>query len=166
MLVGRETECLALDTLAADALAGRSGVLVLRGDPGAGKSALLRYASHQVRAWHVASATGVESELELAYSGLHQLCYPMLEHLDRLPVPQRDALEMVFGRSAGEAPDRFLVGLATLTLFAEVAEREPLACIVDDAHWLDDASAQILSFVARRLLAERVVVICAARVGS
>src|SRR5262249_17721800 len=108
---------------------------------------------------------GIESELELAYSGLHQLCYPMLEHLDRLPAPQRDALETVFGRNRGDVPDRFLVGLATLTLFAEVAEREPLACIVDDAHWLDEASAQILSFVARRLLAERVVVICAVRVG-
>ena len=165
VLVGREAECHALDALATDALAGRSGVLVLRGDPGAGKTALLSYVSHTVRAWHVARATGIESELELAYSGLHQLCYPMLEHLDRLPTPQRDALETVFGRSGGDAPDRFLVGLATLTLFAEIAEQEPLACIIDDAHWLDDASAQILSFVARRLLAERVVVICAARVG-
>ena len=162
-LVGREAECAALDSLTVDALAGRSAVLVLRGDPGAGKTSLLSYVSHAVGAWHVARATGIEAELELAYSGLHQLCSPMLEHLDRLPAPQRDALETVFGRSGGQAPDRFLVGLATLTLFAEIAEQEPLACIIDDAHWLDDASAQILGFVARRLLAERVVIVCAAR---
>ena len=165
VLVGRDVECAALDRLTTDALAGSSGVVILRGDPGAGKTSLLSYVSHNVRAWHVARATGMESELELAYSGLHQLCSPMLEHLDRLPAPQRDALETVFGRSGGDAPDRFLVGLATLTLFAELAEQEPLACIIDDAHWLDDASAQILSFVARRLLAERVVIVCAARVG-
>ena len=103
--------------------------------------------------------------MELAYSGLHQLCAPMLDHLDRLPVPQRDALATVFGLSAGPAPDRFLVGLATLTLFAEVAEQQPLVCIVDDAQWLDHASAQILGFVARRLLAERIALVCAARTG-
>src|SRR5262245_56199900 len=103
--------------------------------------------------------------MELAYSGLHQLCAPMLDQLDRLPVPQRDALATVFGREAGPAPDRFLVGLAALTLFAEVAEDQPLVCIVDDAQWLDAASAQILVFVARRLLAERIAVVCAARTG-
>jgi hypothetical protein len=104
--------------------------------------------------------------MELAYAGLHQLCAPMLDQLGRLPVPQRDALATVFGRSAGAAPDRFLVGLATLTLFAEVAEQQPLACLVDDAQWLDHASAQILGFVARRLLAERIAVVCAARTGA
>src|SRR5690242_10817306 len=104
--------------------------------------------------------------MELAYAGLHQLCAPMLDNLGRLPAPQRDALATVFGRSPGTVPDRFLVGLATLTLFAEVAEQQPLACIVDDAQWLDQASAQILEFVARRLLAERIVVICAARTGA
>src|SRR5262245_65635175 len=103
--------------------------------------------------------------MELAYSGLHQLCAPMLDQLDRLPVPQRDALATVFGRSAGPAPDRFLVGLATLTLFAEIAEDQPLVCIVDDAQWLDQASAQILGFVGRRLLAERIALLCAARTG-
>jgi DNA-binding CsgD family transcriptional regulator/tetratricopeptide (TPR) repeat protein len=131
-----------------------------------GKSALLGYLSDQVAGWHVARAAGVESEMELAYGGLHQLCAPMLDHLDRLPAPQRDALATVFGRSAAPAPDRFLVGLATLTLFAEVAEQQPLACIVDDAQWLDHASAQILGFVARRLLAERIAVVCAARTGA
>ena len=154
-----------LDRLVADVLAGRSRVTVLRGEAGVGKSALLGYLSGRVAGWHVARAVGVESEMELAYAGLHQLCAPMLDHLGRLPAPQRDALATVFGRSADAAPDRFLVGLATLTLFAEVAEQQPLACIVDDAQWLDGASAQILGFVARRLLAERIAVVCAARTG-
>ncbi len=131
-----------------------------------GKSALLGYLSDRAAGWHVARAVGVESEMELAYAGLHQLCAPMLDQLGRLPVPQRDALATVFGRSAGAAPDRFLVGLATLTLFAEVAEQQPLACLVDDAQWLDHASAQILGFVAWRLLAERIAVVCAARTGA
>ena len=155
-----------LDRLVADALAGRSRVTVLRGEAGVGKSALLGYLSGRVAGWHVARAVGVESEMELAYAGLHQLCAPMLDHLDRLPAPQRDALATVFGRSAGAAPDRFLVGLATLTLVAEVADQQPLACVVDDAQWLDRASAQILGFVARRLLAERIAVVCAARTGT
>jgi DNA-binding CsgD family transcriptional regulator len=150
----------------ADALAGRSRVTVLRGDAGVGKSALLGYLSDRGAGWHVARAAGVESEMELAYAGLHQLCAPMLDHLDWLPAPQRDALATVFGRSAGAAPDRFLVGLATLTLFAEVAEQQPLLCVVDDAQWLDHASAQILGFVARRLLAERIAIVCAARTGA
>jgi len=164
-LLGRGAECEALDRLLADALVGRSQVTVVRGEAGVGKSALLGYLSGKVDGWHVARAVGVESEMELAYSGLHQLCAPVLDHLERLPVPQRDALATVFGWSSGPAPDRFLVGLATLSLFAEVAERQPLVCIVDDAQWLDDASAQILGFVSRRLLAERVAVVCAARSG-
>ncbi len=130
-----------------------------------GKSALLGYLAGRVGGWQVATAVGVESEMELDYSGLHQLCAPMLDQLDRLPGPQRDALSAVFGRSRGPAPDRFLVGLATLTLFAEASDRQPLVCIVDDAHWLDDASEQILGFVGRRLLAERIVLVCAARTG-
>ncbi len=165
-LLGRRSECEALDRLLADALAGRSRVTILRGEAGVGKSALLGCLSGRLAGWNVARAAGVESEMELAYAGLHQLCAPMLGHLGRLPAPQRDALATVFGRSAGAAPDRFLVGLATLTLFAEVAEQQPLACLVDDAQWLDRASAQILGFVARRLLAERVAVVCAARTGA
>jgi DNA-binding CsgD family transcriptional regulator len=139
--------------------------MVLRGEAGVGKSALLGYVSDQLDGWRVVRAVGVESEMELAYAGLHQLCAPLLDHLDRLPVPQRDALATVFGRSAGPAPDRFLVGLATLTLLAEVAEAQPLACVVDDAQWLDQASAQTLGFVARRLLAERIALVFAARTG-
>jgi hypothetical protein len=154
-----------LDRLVADVLGGRSRVTVLRGEAGVGKSALLSYLSDRVSGWHVARAVGVESEMELAYGGLHQICAPMLDHLGRLPIPQRDALETVFGRTAGPAPDRFLVGLATLTLVAEAAEQQPLACIVDDGQWLDQASAQILGFVARRLLAEQIAIVCATRTG-
>ena len=165
-LLGRRRECEVLDRLVADAAAGQSRVTVLRGEAGVGKSALLGYLSGRVAGWQVARAVGVESERELAYAGLHQLCAPLLDHLGRLPGPQRDALATVFGRSAGPAPDRFLVGLATLTLFAEVAEQQPLICLVDDAHWLDQGSAQILGFVARRLLAERIAVVCAARTGA
>ncbi len=139
---------------------------MLRGEAGVGKSALLDYLAGRTAGWNVARAAGVESEMELAYAGLHQLCAPMLDHLGLLPDPQRDALATVFGRSAGPAPDRFLVGLATLTLFAEAAEQQQLVCIVDDGQWLDQASAQILGFVARRLLAERVVFVCAARAGA
>jgi DNA-binding CsgD family transcriptional regulator len=165
-LLGRRSECEVLDRLVADVVAGASRVLVLRGDAGVGKSVLLGYLSERVAGWRVASAVGMESEMELAYSGLHQLCAPMLGHLGRLPVPQRDALATVFGLSAGPVPDRLMVGLATLTLVAEAAEQEPLICFVDDAQWLDHASAQILGFVARRLLAERVALVCAARTGS
>jgi len=107
----------------------------------------------------------VESETELAYSSLHQLCTPLLGHLDELPVPQRDALATVFGLRTGPAPDRFLVGLATLTLVTQAAEQQPLALMVDDAQWLDGASAQLLAFVGRRLLAERVALVCATRTG-
>jgi hypothetical protein len=165
-LVGRRDECEALDRLVADVLEGASRVLVLRGDAGVGKSALLGYLSDRVAGWQVVSAAGVESEMELAYSGLHQLCAPLLDHLDELPPPQREALATVFGLSAGPAPDRFLVGLATLTLVAQAAEERPLACIIDDALWLDQASAQIIGFVARRLLAERVALVYAVRTGS
>jgi DNA-binding CsgD family transcriptional regulator len=164
-LVGRARECEALDRLIATVLAGSSQVLVLRGEPGVGKTSLVRYLSERLSAWRVASARGVESEMELDYSALHQLCRPLLEHLEQLPPPQRDALATVFGLSAGPAPDRLLVALAALSLFAEAAEGQPLACIVDDAQWLDSASAQVLAFIARRLLAERVALVCAVRAG-
>jgi DNA-binding CsgD family transcriptional regulator len=155
-----------LDRLVADVLAGESRVLVLRGDPGVGKSAMLGYLTEQVTGWRVVSAVGVEAEMELAYSGLHQMCAPLLVHLEKLPTPQHDALATVFGRRVGPPPDRFLVGLATLTLIAEAAEHQPVACIIEDAQWLDRSSAQILGFVGRRLLAERVAVVCAARARS
>jgi DNA-binding CsgD family transcriptional regulator len=166
MLLGRRAECDALDRALVDALAGRSRVVVLRGEAGSGKSALLGYLSGRLAGWRVATAVGIESEMELAYSGLHQLCASMLDNLDRLPGPQRDVLATVFGQESGPAPDRFLVGLATLTLLAELAEQQPLVCVIDDAQWLDAASAQILGFVARRLLAERVALVCAARTGA
>jgi DNA-binding CsgD family transcriptional regulator len=164
-LLGRASECQELDRLLADALGGQSCVTVLRGEAGVGKSALLGYLADHAAGWHIATAVGIESDMELAYSGLHQLCAPMLDHFKRLPAPQSDALDTVFGLSAGPPPDRFLVGLATLTLFAEVAEQQPLLCIVDDAQWLDSASAQILGFVARRLLAERIALVFAERTG-
>src|SRR6185295_2833447 len=125
----------------------------------------LGYVSERLDGWRVGRAVGVESEMELPYSSLHQLCAAMSDRLDRLPSPQRDALATVFGLSTGPAPDRFLVGLAVLTLFADIAEEQPLVLLVDDAHWLDEASAQILGFVARRLLAERVALVCAVRAG-
>ena len=166
-LLGRRGECHVLDELLTDAAAGRSQALVLRGDAGIGKSALLTYVSDraQIQGTRIVRAVGVESEMELAYSGLHQLCAPILDLLPRLPPPQATALATVFGLSDGPAPDRFLVGLAALTLFAEVAEEQPLVSIVDDAQWLDRESEQVIGFVARRLLAERVAIVCAARTG-
>lgn len=164
-LLGRKAECAALDRLLAEASEGQSRVLILRGEAGIGKSALLQYLSSRLDGWRVARAVAIETELEFAYSGLHQVCSTMLDGLERLPEPQREALSIVFGLIPGPVPNRFLVGLATLTLIAEVAEQQPLVCIVDDAHWLDQESAQILGFVARRLLAERIVLVCAARKG-
>ena len=128
-----------------------------------GKSALLEYAVGAAAGMRVARAAGVESEMELAFAGVHLLCAPLLDRLEGLPGPQRDALGVAFGLRAGAAPDRFLVGLAVLTLLAEVAEDRPLLCVVDDAQWLDRASAQVLAFAARRLLAEPVGLIFAAR---
>jgi DNA-binding CsgD family transcriptional regulator len=136
---------------------------VLRGEAGIGKTALVEYLIESASELTVVRAIGVESEMELAFASLHQLCAPMLHRLDRLPDPQRRALEIVFGLSAGAAPDRFLVGLAVLSLVSEMAEERPLLCVVDDAQWLDQASALTLAFVARRLLAERVGIVFAAR---
>ena len=164
-LLGRHAEREALERTLADVLNGQSQALILRGEAGIGKSALLGHLADRLDGWRVARAVGVESELELAYSGLHQICFPMLGELERLPEPQRQAFATVFGLSAGPAPDRFMVGLATLTLMGEVAEQQPLVCVVDDAQWLDRASEQTLSFVARRLLAERIALVCAARTG-
>ncbi len=149
----------------ASARAGQSQVLVLRGEAGVGKSALVEYLVGRARQGsRIARAAGVESEMELAFAGLHQLCVPMMGHLDRLPGPQRDALAIAFGLSPqASAPDRFLVGLAVLSLLAEVDEEQPLVCVVDDAQWLDRVSAQTLAFVARRLLAERVAMVFAVR---
>src|SRR6185437_3297405 len=130
-----------------------------------GKTALLEFLVAAAEGWRVARTVGIESEMELAYSGLHQLCAPILQYVGELPAPQRDALSTVFGLRAGDPPDRFLVALATLSLLAEAAERQPLLCVVDDAHWLDAASAQVMLFVARRLLAEHVALVAVARSG-
>ena len=165
-LFGRVAEREALEAMVADVLAGRSRVVVMRGEAGVGKTALLRHLAGSLSGWHIATAIGVESEMELAYGGLHQLCAPMLDRMERLPAPQQAALATVFGRSSGDAPDRFLVSLATLSLWAEVAEEQPLLCMVDDAQWLDQASAQTVAFVARRLLAEPIAIVCAARAGT
>ncbi len=156
-LLGRQSECALLDHIIADLHSGESGVLVMRGDAGVGKSALLRYAMDSASGVRVLRATGVESEMELAFAALHQLCAPLLHRLDGLPGPQRDALETVIGVKNGGPPDRFLVGLAVLGLLAEVSTSERLLCVIDDAQWLDRASAQVLAFVARRLQAEPVV---------
>jgi DNA-binding CsgD family transcriptional regulator len=142
---------------------GRSGALVVRGEPGVGKSALLEYLTERASGCRVARAAGVESEMELAFAGLHQLCAPMLERRERLPGPQRDALGVVFGLGGGEAPDRFVVALAVLSLLSDVAQERPLVCPIDDAQWLDRESAQALAFVARRLGAESAVMVFAAR---
>jgi hypothetical protein len=148
-----------------DAVRGGAGrALVVRGEPGVGKTALLDYLAEQASGCRVARASGVESELELAYAGLHQLLAPMLSRLERLPAPQRAALRTAFGLGPGAAPDRFLVGLATLSLLANAAEEHPLVCLVDDEQWLDRASAQVLGFVARRLAADSVGLVFAARV--
>jgi DNA-binding CsgD family transcriptional regulator len=163
-LRGRDRECGVLDRLVDAVQAGESRSLVVLGEPGVGKSALLDYAAGRAVGCRVARAAGVQSEMELAFSGLHQLVAPMLDRLERLPDPQRDALRTAFGVSAGPAPDRFLVGLAALGLLAEVAGERPLVCLVDDEQWLDHASAQVLGFVARRLAAESVGLVFAARV--
>jgi len=163
---GRRRECDALDRLLADVRAGRSRVLVVRGEAGIGKTALLDHLAAGASGCRVARAAGVESEMELAFAGVHQLCVPLLDRLPRLPEPQREALATAFGLSAlraGAAPDRFLVGLAVLGLLSDAAAKRPLVCLIDDAQWLDRASAQVLAFVARRLLAESVALVFAVR---
>jgi DNA-binding CsgD family transcriptional regulator len=162
-LRGRRTECQALDQLMASVQAGPGRVLVLRGEAGVGKTALLGYLLERARDCHVARAAGVESEMELAFAGLHQLCAPFLGRLEHLPGPQRNALGTAFSLRGGDAPDRFAVGLAVLSLLSHLAGERPLVCVVDDAQWLDRASAQALGFVARRLAAESVAVVFAVR---
>ena len=162
-LLGRADECAVLDGLVDDVRRGESRALVLRGEAGIGKSALLRHLVESAADLTVVRAVGVESEMELAFASLHQLCGTMLDRLDGLPAPQREALETVFALRAGAAPDRFLVGLAVLSLLSEAADERPLLCVVDDAQWLDQASALTLAFVARRLLAEPVGIVFAAR---
>jgi DNA-binding CsgD family transcriptional regulator len=162
-LQGRGSECALLDDVIAALRAGESRTLLIHGEAGIGKTALLNYAVASAADLRVLRAAGVESEMELAFASLHQLCAPLLEAVEHLPPPQRGALEVAFGRTAGPAPDRFLVGLAVLTLLSGAAEERPVLCVVDDAQWLDEVSAKTLAFVARRLLAEPVGLLLAAR---
>jgi DNA-binding CsgD family transcriptional regulator len=163
-LWGRDQECDVLDGLLRDVRNGHGRALVVRGEAGRGKTALLGHLTSLADGFTVLESAGVEAEMELAFSGLHQLCAPLLDpHLDALPGPQRDAVATVFGISSGPPPDALLVGLATLTLLAEAAEGRPVLCVVDDAQWLDQASVQLFAFVSRRLVAERIALVCASR---
>jgi len=163
VLQGRHSECEALDRLLERVRVGESAALVLRGEAGIGKTALLEYVAGQASGCRVARAAGVQSEMELAFAGLHHLCAPLADGLEALPAPQRAALQVAFGLQDGPPPDRFLVALAILSLLAETAETRPLVCVIDDAQWLDRTSALVLAFVARRLLAERVAMVFAIR---
>src|SRR5689334_21861930 len=162
-LRGRRRERERLGRLLTRVRSGRSGVLVLRGEAGIGKTALVEQLVEEASGCTVARAMGVQADMELPFAGLQQLFGSMLGSLERLPDPQRDAVEVAFGLRAGPAPDRFEVGLAILGLLAEVSEQEPVVCVVDDAQWLDQASALTLAFVARRLMAESVALVFAVR---
>src|SRR5882757_122539 len=162
-LRGRRRERERLGRLLTAIRSGRSGVLVVRGEAGIGKTALLEYLIEQSSGCIVARATGVQADMELPFAGLQQLFGSMPASLEPLPDPQRDAVEVAFGLRSGPAPDRFEVGLGILGLLAEVAEQEPLLCVIDDAQWLDQASARTLAFVARRLMAESVALVFAVR---
>ncbi|HEX6520264.1 MAG TPA: ATP-binding protein, partial [Streptosporangiaceae bacterium] len=163
MLVGRVTEVTALDQTLTTVRSGMSSTLVLRGQAGIGKTALLDWTAEHAADMRVIRASGVESEMDLGYATLHQLLMPFLGSLDGLPQPQREALRSAFGLVAGPPPDRFLVGLATLTLITGPSTRQPVLCLIDDAQWLDQVSVEVLGFVARRLFADPVGVVFAAR---
>jgi len=162
-LRGRDAECAALDILIDAARRSESRTVVLRGEAGVGKSAMLDYAIASAQDFFVLRSVGVESEMELPFASLHQLCAPILERRDSLPGPQREALDVAFGLERGPAPDRFLVGLATLSLLAAIGDEQPLLCVIDDAQWLDSASAMAFAFVARRLMAEPIDLLFAVR---
>ena len=165
-LVGRRRERERLDGLIAAVREGQSRVLVVRGEQGVGKTALLDYVAERASGFRVARVAGVQSEMELAFAGLHQLLGSMLDRIDRLPAPQREALRTAFGLSTGTVPDPFFVALAVLALLSDAAEEQRLVCLVDDEQWLDRASARILAFVARRLDEESVGLLFAAPTPS
>ncbi len=162
-LHGRSSECQALDRLVESVRAGQSQVLVIRGEAGVGKTALLHYLLEGASGCQVARVVGAESEMKLTFAGLHQLCAPFLDRLERLPGPQGDSLRTAFGLKSGQPPDEFLVGLAVLGLLSQVAEERALVCVIDDLQWQDHASARTFGFVARRLLAESVALVFAMR---
>jgi predicted ATPase len=165
-LIGRDRERAAIDRVLAEARGSRGGALVLRGEPGYGKSALLDYARSRSGGMQLLRAVGVEPEAELPFAALHQLLRPTLDRLDRIPEVQASALGGALGIAKSSADSRFVVALAVLTLLAEVAADRPLLCLVDDAHWLDQPSADALSFAARRLEAEPIAMLFAARTGE
>src|SRR4051794_2082228 len=165
-LRGRAKECALLDELVLAIRRGESRSLVLHGEAGIGKSALIEHLIASASDLTIVRAVGVESDMELAYASLQQLCAPLLDGLERLPAPQRRALQVIFGLDVGEPPDRFLVGLGVLSLLAEVSEHKPLLFVIDDAQWLDQGSASTLAFVARRLLAEPIGIVFATRESS
>src|SRR5580765_4538401 len=162
-LFGRQRERAVLERLLHTARGGHGGVLVVCGEPGVGKTALLEYAVEAGREFRVVRTSGVEADMELPFAAAQQLCFPCFDLLDRLPMPQHEALGVAFGLSTGSAPNPFMVGLAVLGLLSEAAEERPLLAVVDDAQWLDHASARALAFVARRLLAEQIVLLFATR---
>src|ERR1700730_1295194 len=162
-LLGREREREVLDRLLDGVRGGRGGGLVVHGEAGVGKTALLDYAVEAAREFRIARTSGIEAEMELPFAAVQQLCSPFFELMDRLPQPQHEALGVAFGLITGPAPNPFLLGLAVLGLLSEAAEERPLLAVVDDAQWLDHASARTLAFVARRLLAEKIALVFAAR---
>src|SRR3954451_14139886 len=164
--LGRSGERDVLDRVLETARGGQSAVLLIRGEAGIGKTALVRYAARQAAGFRVAQIAGVEAETELPFAGLHRLCAPMLAKLDALPSPQQNSLRVAFGLSSGDASNGFLIALAAQNLFAEVARERPLLCLVDDAQWLDAATSQVLGFIARRLLGESVAIVFAVREPS
>src|SRR3984893_11079458 len=163
VLLDRTAECAKLDGLLTSARAGKSEAFVLRGEAGIGKTALLDYVAGHATGCRIVRASGEESEMELPFAGLHQLCATLMGDLGRLPPPQHETLGTSFGFSVGAPPDRFVIGLSGLTPLSDAAEDQPLVCLVDDTHWLDRSSAQVLAFVARRLDAEAVVLVLAQR---
>lgn len=163
-LVNRHTERRVLDDLLVALRRGKSRALVLHGEPGIGKTALLEYVAASAEGFSIVRTSAVQSEMQLAFAGLHQLCTPMLEQLSALPDPQRRALETAFGLRDGNAPDAFLIGLAVLSLFSDAAQDRPLLCLIDDFQWMDYASTAILAFVARRLGSESVGMLFATRI--
>ena len=158
-MLGRQRERDALARLLNAARGGDGGVLVVHGEPGVGKTALLDWTVEEGQQLRVLRTVGVEGEMELPFAALQQLCSPILDRSESLPEPQRDALRIAFGLSAGQAPNPFLVGLAALGLLSEASQERPLLCVVDDSQWLDRASARALAFVARRLLAEKIALV-------
>jgi hypothetical protein len=162
-LTGREREISTLETLLDTVRGGGSGALSIRGEPGVGKSALLEHLITSAAKCKVVRAIGVEGEVDLPYAGLQQLCRSMSDGIAALPDPQRDALGVAFGLSAGPPPDRFIVGLAALTLISETAEKQPVLCVIDDAQWLDRETTHALAFIARRLGADSVALVFATR---